>query len=58
LNGDGQVDMADVSIVAEHWKETSCDYPGWCEGADVDHDGDVDLADVLLVSEYWLWQRP
>ncbi|MHC4330084.1 MAG: Kelch repeat-containing protein [Planctomycetota bacterium] len=51
FNGDGVVDGADISIMADHWHtdEPSCDIaPAPCG------DGIVDVQDLVLLSEYLL----
>ena len=51
LNGDSQVDMADFSKLAAHWKQVLC---GECDGADLTGDSNVNMSDVLVFAEYWM----
>ncbi len=50
VNGDGVIDIADVSIIGTYWGQTGA--PGWVR-ADVNRDGVVDIADVSTVGTYW-----
>ncbi len=50
VNGDGVVDIADVSLVGLHYGETGA--PGWIP-EDVNQDGVVDIADVSLIGFHW-----
>jgi hypothetical protein len=45
LNGDGQVDLADLGILLADF---GCTAPGPCPG-DIDGDGDTDLADLGIL---------
>jgi hypothetical protein len=54
FNNDTKVDFCDYAMLASHWKETDCNDPGRCQGADLDIDGNVDFDDLMLFCEYWL----
>ena len=47
FNGDGMVDIFDISSVAIHWGETGT--PGWIP-ADLNKDGVVDISDLSMVA--------
>ena len=44
----GVVDFSDYAIVLEHWLDTGCDFPYWCEGMDLNEDGIVNNTDDAL----------
>ncbi|MGA9349930.1 MAG: DPP IV N-terminal domain-containing protein [Anaerolineae bacterium] len=48
LDGDGDVDIADVMAVAADWRN-----PDFAPAHDLDGDGDVDVADIMLVASLW-----
>jgi hypothetical protein len=52
LDGDGDVDIADVQMVAGRWgaKTGDANYLAVC---DVDGDGDIDIVDVQMVAALW-----
>ncbi len=52
VNGDGEVGIEDLSIVAEHWLETPGD-PGWAPAADVNRDGTVNIKDLMVIAKHW-----
>ena len=47
FNGDGMVDIFDISSVAIHWGETGT--PGWIP-ADLNKDGVIDISDLSMVA--------
>jgi len=51
---DGDVDTVDYTIFAEHWCETGCTEPDWCDGIDVTGDRVVDWNDLRQFGEDWL----
>jgi hypothetical protein len=55
INGDGNVGVADYSIIAEHWLESNC---GRCWGADLNGDSDVDEGDFAEFVYYWTAEYP
>ena len=48
VNGDGQVDVIDIQLVAAAWGQSPV--PGY---ADRDGDGDVDIWDITQVAALW-----
>lgn len=54
LDGDGYIDVIDLSIFAANWLEPICIYPNWCDGADIDHSSTVNLVDFALLANNWL----
>ncbi len=50
LHVDGQIDLADLAVLAAHWLETDC---GHCGGADLAGDGGVDLNDFAKFAACW-----
>ena len=49
-NGDDEVDLVDLSILAQYWLMPGCGCPDACSGADLDHSGCVDLKDFALLN--------
>jgi hypothetical protein len=54
LDGDMDVDLADLSTLNSHWLAKDCNYPDWCEGTDLNYNNTVDFADFALFAEKWL----
>jgi parallel beta-helix repeat protein len=50
INGDGKVDIRDLSIVASAFGETP-ERPRWDERADINKDGKVDIRDISIVAK-------
>ena len=50
VNEDGDVNILDVVIVAQHWGESGT--PGWIR-ADVNKDGKVDILDLTIIGQHW-----
>jgi hypothetical protein len=50
VSGDGQVDVADLQLVAESWRTT--DTAG-LNGKDLNGDGRVDIRDIMMVASEW-----
>ncbi len=48
VDGNGDVDIADVMAVAADWHN-----PDFDPAHDLDHDGDVDIVDIMLVAVHW-----
>ncbi len=48
VDGDGDVDIADVMAVAADWHN-----PDFTPAHDLNDDGDVDIVDVMLVAVHW-----
>ncbi len=51
MDGNGNVDIADLALFADYWSQTDC---GRCGGADFTGDGNVDIDDLTLFIEIWL----
>jgi len=49
INGDGPVNIGDITVLAEQWLGTAAE-----PYADLNGDGDVNLADLAVVSADWL----
>lgn len=54
FNSDTIVDFRDYAILASHWRETGCNAPKWCDGADLDTNGTINANDLMLFCEFWL----
>jgi hypothetical protein len=52
LNVNGQVDVADIMMVASRWRCQSGD-DCYHERCDLDKDGDIDVVDIMKVSAHW-----
>ena len=52
LDGDGDVDVADIMKVAAKWQ---CQRGDDCynEDYDLDKDDDIDIVDIMLVAAHW-----
>ncbi len=48
VNGDGVVDVSDLSLVGTHWGETGA--PGWIP-EDVNRDGVIDIGDIGVIGD-------
>jgi hypothetical protein len=48
LDHDGDVDIADIMLVAADWHD-----PDFAPAHDLDGDGDVDIVDIMLVAIHW-----
>jgi len=51
MDGNGNVDIADLVLFADYWSQTDC---GRCGGADFTDDGNVDIDDLTLFIDIWL----
>jgi hypothetical protein len=50
---DGDVDLADLSVLLSYWLDETCITPDWCEGADLNKSARVDFTDYAsLAAEY------
>ena len=54
---DGDVDAVDFGTLVRHWLEQDCNYPGWCEGTDLNYNGFIDFIDFGLFAKNWLWKK-
>jgi predicted secreted protein/cell division septation protein DedD len=52
MDGDCDVDVVDIMIVASHWNAVEGEqrYDPAC---DMDNDGDIDVVDIMLVASHW-----
>jgi hypothetical protein len=50
-----KVDFFDFSLLGQHWFETGCASPGYCNGADLDKSTVVDINDLDLLANDWLY---
>jgi|GEM_PF-5136009 len=49
-----RVDLVDFAAFANHWLETGCSPPGWCDGADINRSSDVAATDLSALTSGWL----
>jgi hypothetical protein len=58
LNESGDVDFADLAVLAQYWLDDNCAGSNNCGGADLQPedspDGDVDIADLAVFAHHWL----
>ena len=55
LNDDGDVNLADLSVLTLWWLGTGCELANdFCGIADITGDGTVDLADLATLTAGWL----
>jgi subtilisin-like proprotein convertase family protein len=54
FDNDTDVDFADLAKLSYHWLSQDCNYPDWCEGADLNYNHFVELIDISLFVEHWL----
>ena len=52
LDQDGDVDTADIMLVASHWNTVQGE-EGYDPMYDLDSDGDVDVVDIMIVASHW-----
>jgi hypothetical protein len=52
FNEDELVDVADMQLIAIHWRLRNTD-PGWDARFDPDGDGGVDIVDIMRAAESW-----
>jgi len=52
LDGDCDVDVMDIMIVASHWNAVEGE-ENYDPGCDMDNDGDIDVVDIMLVASHW-----
>jgi hypothetical protein len=52
LDGDCDVDVMDIMIVASHWNSSEGD-PDYDARYDMDGDGDIDIVDIMRVVIHW-----
>jgi len=54
LTGDDWVGLEDFAVLASFWRQTDCQQPNFCLGADSEPDGDVDFDDLTFLVDNWL----
>jgi hypothetical protein len=54
FNNDTKVDFSDFARLSQHWLESNCNEPNFCQGTDLDIDHDVDGNDLSLFIDFWL----
>ena len=54
LDIDKDVDSVDLRKFTSYWLNSDCNYPDWCESADISKNGKVDFNDFALFAENWL----
>ena len=52
IDGDGDVDIFDIQLVAAHWNTREGD-EGYVARYDIDADGDIDIFDIQMVASWW-----
>ena len=52
LDGDGDVDIADIMLVANCWHTAEGD-PNYVAAYDLDDSGEIDIVDIMLVAVHW-----
>jgi parallel beta-helix repeat protein len=50
LNYDGRVNMTDYYLFLRHWLDQDCEFPDWCQGADLNRDGAVNFRDDAIIA--------
>jgi hypothetical protein len=50
FNGNGEVDVGDIMVVASRWRSTD---PSEISLYDLDDDGDIDVVDIMIVAAQW-----
>jgi hypothetical protein len=54
IDGDNDVDIVDVMMVASRWNTSSGDQ-NYDAKYDLDNDDDIDIVDIMLVAAQWPW---
>jgi hypothetical protein len=54
FNADGNINFADYSFLAKHFRNQNCSQSNSCNGTDLNNSGSVDFYDVSRLLEYWL----
>jgi Ca2+-binding EF-hand superfamily protein len=52
MDGDCDVDTADIMLVASHW-DTRVGDAQYVQRYDLDNDGDIDIVDIMRVVAHW-----
>jgi hypothetical protein len=53
MDGDGYVNLADLSLFTGQWLADDCASFNWCEGADINHSNNVDFSDFAFFAQNW-----
>ncbi len=53
-NGNDEINLLDLKILAQNWLRTDCSCPDACNGADLNQSGGVDLFDYAILAGQWL----
>lgn len=54
LADDNVINFLDLVEFTNHWLDTNCVEPNWCQGTDFNRDETVNAHDYSLFSQYWL----
>jgi hypothetical protein len=55
LDGNGQVGIGDLSVIADNWLRGDCDLGNhWCDGADLNKLNPVNMLDWKIFTDNWL----
>lgn len=57
LDGDCDVDMADMKEFIDWWLVTNCSLSNNCNGTDLCEDNEVNFADFAVLAQYWLFGK-
>lgn len=52
IDGDGQVNVFDIFVIAEHWN-AQAGQPGFDPACDLDGDGAINVFDIFVLAENW-----
>ncbi len=58
MDGDGYVNLIDLSLFADQWLADDCISPDWCGGADINHSNNVDFNDFAFFAQNWSTAMP
>lgn len=51
----GRVDFTDYAMLCDLWGQSSCQFPDFCDGCDLDKSDVVDMNDLSQMTKYWLF---
>ncbi len=54
ISRNGKVDMVDIAILSNHWKDIANDQNDWAGGSDINQDGFVDELDLVILAQNYL----
>jgi hypothetical protein len=52
LNGDGRVNIFDITLLTQHWGETP-ESEGWDPSMDLNGDGVINIGDIVVLGQNW-----